>query len=369
MAPRGLRGRAVSVDSRQIERVAADWLAQRDGDGWTAADDARLSAWLSVATAHRVAFLRLEAAWEESGRLKALAAGREAAGPPERSFWPAPPEADTTDADDAPHDPHWQAVRRRAARPQAPRSRLRAYAAAAVVLLALGAAGTFGWKRWTSTITPVEYATTLGRLDTVRLSDGSHATLSSDSRIALAMSPGERHIDLLDGEAFFEVAKDRSRPFVVAADGRRAIAVGTRFSVRRDGEALRVVVTEGVVRLEAPAQPGRIGAEPVLLPAGSIAVATRSGVTVHRGTLAEAERAVEWRGGRLYFDDTPLSVAAEEFNRYNTQKLVMGDADVAALRIGGNFRWSNPEGFVRLLEQGFGVRAETRGTLIVLHTR
>ena len=91
----------------------------------------------------------------------------------------------------------------------------------------------------------------------------------------------------------------------------------------------------------------------MLLPAGSVAVATRSGVSVHRGTLAEAERAVEWRGGRLYFDDTPLSVAAEEFNRYNTQKLVMGDAKVAALRIGGNFRWSNPEGFVRLLEQGF----------------
>ncbi|MGN6151315.1 MAG: FecR family protein, partial [Lysobacteraceae bacterium] len=162
---------------------------------------------------------------------------------------------------------------------------------------------------------------------------------------------------------------DRARPFVVAADGRRAIAVGTRFSVRRDGEALRVVVTEGVVRLEAPARPGRIGTEPVLLPAGSVAIATRSGVTVHRGTLAEAERAVEWRGGRLYFDDTPLSVAAEEFNRYNTRKLVMGDGDVAALRIGGNFRWSNPEGFVRLLEQGFGVRAETRGTLIVLHAR
>lgn len=358
----------MSADSRQIERIAADWLAQRDGDDWTTADEARLSAWLSAATAHRVAFLRLEAAWEESGRLKALAAGRDAAGPPERSFWAAPPAADiVTDTDRDPLDPAWQAVRRTATRP--PRPRARVWASAAAILLALGIAGTFGWKYRAGATTPVEYATAIGRLDTVRLSDGSHATLSSDSRIALAMSPGERHIDLLGGEAFFEVAKDHARPFVVAADGRRAIAVGTRFSVRRDGEALRVVVTEGVVRLEAPAQPGRIGAEPVLLPAGSVAIATRSGVTVHRGTLAEAERAVEWRGGRLYFDDTPLSAAAEEFNRYNTQKLVMGDGDVAALRIGGNFRWSNPEGFVRLLEQGFGVRAETRGTLIVLHAR
>lgn len=358
-----------ATDNRQIERIAAEWLAQRDSDRWTDDDDVRLADWLSASTAHRVAFLRLEAAWEESGRLKALAAGRDAAGPPGRVFWPAPAEAvrdiDAPDAD--PADAHWQAVRRRAGRARAPRSRLRAYATAAVLALALGTVAFFGWRQSGNGHAPAQYATAVGRLDTVLLSDGSHATLSSDSRIALAMSPDERHIDLLGGEAFFEVAKDKARPFVVAADGRRAIAVGTRFSVRRDGEALRVVVTEGVVRLEAPAQPGRIGAEPVLLPAGSVAIATRSGVTVHRGTLAEAERAVEWRGGRLYFDDTPLSVAAEEFNRYNTQKLVMGDADVAALRIGGNFRWSNPEGFVRLLEQGFGVRAETRGTLIVLH--
>jgi transmembrane sensor len=360
-----------ATDNRQIERVAADWLAQRDGGRWTIDDDARLAAWLSASTAHRVAFLRLEAAWEESGRLKALAAGRDVAGPPVRAFWPAPTEAvrDTDDTEIDPTDAHWQAVRHRAGRTRAPRSRWRFLATAAVLVLALGTATLVGWRQVSSVAAPIEYATAVGRLDTVRLSDGSHATLSSDSRISLAMSPGERHIDLLGGEAFFEVAKDKARPFVIAADGRRAIAVGTRFSVRRDGEALRVVVTEGVVRLEAPAQPGRIGAEPVLLPAGSVAVATRSGVTVHRGTLAEAERALEWRGGRLYFDDTPLSVAAEEFNRYNTQKLVMGDADVAALRIGGNFRWSNPEGFVRLLEQGFGVRAETRGTLIVLHDR
>ena len=67
------------------------------------------------------------------------------------------------------------------------------------------------------------------------------------------------------------------------------------------------------------------------------------------------------------FDDTPLSVAAEEFNRYNDRKLVMGDADVAALRIGGNFRWSNPDAFARLLQDGFGVRVEARGDLLVLH--
>lgn len=339
-----------ATDSRQIERTAAQWLARRDGEAWSDADEAGLQAWLAAATAHRVAFVRLEAAWEESARLKALAAGRIGDAPPPRAY-----AGDTTGG---------YAARR----PPAPTRSRRLAIAAVLALVALGALGLQAWRA-REVARPVDYATAVGRLDSVRLSDGSEATLSSDSRIAVTMAAAERRIDLLGGEAFFEVAKDHARPFVVDADGRRAIAVGTRFSVRRQGDVLRVVVTEGVVRLESPARPGRTGAEPVLLPAGSIAEATRDGITVRRGTLADAERALEWRGGRLYFDNTPLSIAAEEFNRYNGRKLVMGDADVAALRIGGNFRWSNPDAFARLLENGFGVRVENRGDLLVLHSR
>jgi len=343
-----------ATDSRQIERNAAEWLARRDAETWTDDDEAGLQAWLAAATAHRVAFLRLDAAWDESARLKALAAGHPGDVPPPRTHATAAAGF---------------ASRRDASRRRAPaRAGRLAAAVAAVTLGLIGALALHAWRA-SESARPIAYATAVGRLQSVRLSDGSDATLSSDSRIAVTMGAAERRIDLLGGEAFFEVAKDHARPFVVDADGRRAVAVGTRFSVRRLGDALRVVVTEGVVRLESPARPGRTGAEPVLLPAGSIADATRDGISVHRGTLAAAERALEWRGGRLYFDDTPLSAAAEEFNRYNDRKLVMGDAEVAALRIGGNFRWSNPDAFARLLQDGFGVRVETRGDLLVLHSR
>src|SRR3546814_8615001 len=79
--------------------------------------------------------------------------------------------------------------------------------------------------------------------------------LSSDSRIVVALSRSERRIDLQRGEAFFHAARDAGRPFVVAAAGHRVIAVGTRFAVRRDADGVRVVVTEGLVRLES--DPGR----------------------------------------------------------------------------------------------------------------
>jgi transmembrane sensor len=62
-------------DSIQIEEIAANWLARRDGEGWSAADQVALAQWLDASTAHRVAYVRLEAAWRKSRRLKALAAG------------------------------------------------------------------------------------------------------------------------------------------------------------------------------------------------------------------------------------------------------------------------------------------------------
>ena len=363
----------IAASSRQIELTAADWLARRESGDWSRDDDARLHDWLEAATAHRVAFLRLEAAWAESGRLKALAAGRAESGPPAREAWARTSDR-TADciaantADDAadriaPLDTLVFTARRR----ENPRRRGIGAAIAATALLC-GAVAVWGWNTYTAVET-ASYASAAGQLRELRLSDGSRATLSGGSRIDVAMSRGERRIVLARGEAFFEAAKDRQRPFVVDADGRQVVAVGTRFAVRRDGPDLRVVVTEGLVRLESEPSQGQPPAPTALLPAGSSAHATRSGVLVRAGTVAEAERALEWRGGYLHFDDTPLAEAAAEFNRYSGRTLLMGDDATAALRIGGNFRWSNVDGFVRLLEQGFDVRAERRGEIIVLHSR
>src|SRR6202035_408397 len=69
--------------------------------------------------------------------------------------------------------------------------------------------------------------------------------------VRVELTPQERHIRLDDGEAFFEVAHDAGRPFVVQVGNTRVIAVGTKFSVRRNGDDIRVVVTEGKVRVES----------------------------------------------------------------------------------------------------------------------
>ena len=335
-------------DSRTIELCAAEWLARREFSAWSDDDETALQSWLAV-TAHRVAFLRLQAAWSESDRLQALAAGWRQAGPPPRGYWTTP------------------AGERIELTPRAPvrRSRLHRIAAAVVLLLACTLATGLGWRSY-NRVDSAQYRTAMGATETLPLADGSQAILASDSRIDVRLSRQQRHIALAQGEAFFSVAKDPDRPFVVAAGGHDVVAVGTRFSVRRDGPDLRVVVTEGTVRLESQ---GR-GARPAsLLPAGSIALVRGGDVLVRSVSLEDAEHMLDWRQGLLAFRDTTLAEAAAEFNRYNARKLVIGDAEAGALRIGGSFRADNATAFVRLLEQGFPVRADASGERIVLRSR
>jgi transmembrane sensor len=334
-----------------IDAMAAEWLARSVGDAWSTADQAELDAWLDASTAHRVAFLRLEAAWAETARLKALAAGRVAGEIPARGEWSVaatPRTAAALNPDRA--VPPQQALRR---------------GLAVGVLMACSALAIWAWTLRES-VERISYAAQAFSMREVQLADTSRATLSSGGRIAVEMSRAERRIDLERGEAFFSAASQPQRPFIVTAGNRRVVAVGTKFSVRRDGEDLRVVVIEGLVRLEAVPVRGAPASPVTLLPAGSIANATVGGVLVRSGSLAEAERALNWRSGFLEFDATPLSQVAAEFSRYSGRRLVTGDATAAAVPIGGNFRWSNVDGFVRLLEQGFGIRAERRGDTIVL---
>jgi transmembrane sensor len=362
----------MSMDSVRIERRAAAWLVRRDGEAWDAAAQAALDQWLAQDLAHRVAFLRLASAWEESGRLKALGAGIAHAGVPPRGAWHRAPATPATPLE-AIAPPREAATPALADLVFAPRTTGRGVrwpalaSVAALLLVAVCVSVLLGWQHY-AVQERASYASQIGDLRTVALSDGSSATLSSDSRIDIALSRAQRHIDLQQGEAFFEVAKDAGRPFVVGAGTRRAVAVGTRFSVRRDGASVRVVVTEGTVRLESDAADGR--AQPTtLLPAGSIAIAGPDGVLVRSVSLADAERILDWRSGLLSFEHATLGEAVAEFNRYNTRKLVVADGRAAALQVAGTFQWSNTQGFVRLLERGFPVRAEHRADQVVLHSR
>jgi transmembrane sensor len=239
--------------------------------------------------------------------------------------------------------------------------------AMAVVILLSAIAAVTGYSLWPAGRL---YETPVGGLASVPMSDGSKVTLNTDSEIRVVLSETERLIELEHGEAFFEVAKDPHRPFVVRAGEKRVVAVGTRFSVRRDGEIVRVVVVDGKVRVEN-IQPERKGVVPpaTLLTAGAIARASDTQLDVQARTPSEAEEHLSWRAGMLMFRNRTLAEAAEELNRYNIRKLVIRDAAVARLRIEGNFRATNVSDFVELLEKGYPVRVDsTRADEVIITT-
>lgn len=355
-----------SLSATRIEEIAADWLARRDGEAWTASDEAEFEAWQNQSTLHRVAVIRLKAVWQQADRLRALGEGVPAGSivPPGKwrlsAFAAAESTSSTTPA----------AITTRKSRiPGTPHRISWTIAAACLLLLS------FGWIGYSSLERPDSYGTAVGDQRTIRLSDGSQVILNTDSLIKVDFSDTQRSIQLARGEAFFEVAKDSGRPFVVHADDTQVVAVGTAFSVRREYENLRVVVTEGKVSVSTrgthvrPGEPPIDRPEPVVVGAGNVAHASLAGVLVTESSVPDAERALSWRAGYILLRDTPLSEAIAEFNRYNERQLVLGDPALASVRVGGNLRLKNVDAFVRVLEQGFAIHAQDRDDRIVLTRR
>jgi transmembrane sensor len=334
---------------KQIEESAAVWLARRDSGNWSETDQADLNEWLRASTARRVAYLRLEAAWAQAGRLKALGAGLALDQVPASGALGNNSFCKSTETDSAPTLSACTKTLRRWA-----------YASAASILMC--ASGATAWYFYSPH--GASYETVVGGMEAIPLSDGSHVTLNSDSEVQVTVTAKERGVQLNHGEAFFEVAKDPTRPFIVKAGHARVIAVGTQFSVRRERDQVDVVVIEGHVRVERDNQ--TTGEPPALLVPGSVARSDGSSVLVQVKPLPEAEAILSWRSGFLIFHDTPLKEAVAQFNRYNARKIIIDDPNVANLRIGGNFKSTNAEAFVRLIESGLPIRAEHRDGRIIL---
>jgi transmembrane sensor len=381
-----------------IEEEASAWLIRRDSGEWTPGDEACLEEWLDASSLHRVAFWRLEEAWKETTRLKALGAGVVSHQPPPRGEWNLGPFFDSSYQDvrfesddtlgpqpDIPAKPSNEGTRVPKVRcdlavgglgpmlylPSRTKRRRRYWAIASGACALLAGASVYLSLKPSGD----RYTTPIGGLASVPLQDGSNITLNTATEVRVALTGRERDIELARGEAYFEVAKDTKRPFVVNVGKKRVIAVGTQFSVLRDGDEIRVVVSEGTVRIEdrprtalAPALPLTVAgsARAVLLSAGSVALTRSAGVLVQKETESKTQEQLSWRTGVLMFRDQTLGAVAAEFNRYNERQIVINDPTISNLKIEGNFRSTNVDAFVRLLESGFPVRATEIDSKIVL---
>jgi transmembrane sensor len=298
-----------------IEAQAAGWLARKDAQNWSAADQAGLQTWLEASLSNRVAYLRLESCWHRADRLSSM------------------------------HAPGKRSVPARAL------ARFPVWRMAAGVLLLCGA-GLLGAVILQQR--PAIYQTAVGESRPLKLADGSSMLLNTNTHVHARVDQQHREVTLDSGEAYFEVAHDAAHPFVVDAGPSRITVLGTRFSVRRDGNQVVVAVVDGRVRIESATQAGA-GA---VLTRDDVAMVAQDKMTVKTRAPGQVANQLGWRQGKLFLDQMTLAQAASEFNRYNRVQLIIADADVGRIRIGGSFNVGNVAGFAQLLQQGFGLEVD-----------
>lgn len=234
------------------------------------------------------------------------------------------------------------------------------------------------WREMTLANGPPAYETAIGERSTIALEDGTVATLNTDSRMEVDYSGAERLVALLQGQALFEVAKDPNRPFVVTAGNRRIEALGTIFEVRYIDDEIQVTLLEGLVEVAGDDETAIIGdtgerAEPPApqqLKPGQQLLASLNAETAEVRD-ADTERALIWREGRVSFEDTPLTDAIAEMNRYSTKRILAGDPALADIRINGVFFTGQQTNFVGALESYLPVMAEQRanGDIVIKMSR
>ncbi|HEY0598337.1 FecR family protein [Sphingopyxis sp.] len=318
--------------AQAISDRAAAWVARMDREGHDLAARTELEAWLAGDDRRRGAYFRAGAAWSMLDRATVLGAGQ-----------PQSHEVATIGG--------------------ARFSRRRLLwgggaAAAAAAALVVGFTGVDFLG-----VPDQQIQTAVGEIRRVPLSDGSLAAVNTQTSLDVTMRPAVRQVALKAGEAWFQVAKDRTRPFVVEVDDLRVRAVGTAFAVRRTGSGIDVQVTEGVVEV------WRVGDETGMrrVAAGARAfVAPDKAIMPVVAANEEIDKALAWRTGQLVFDGDTVAEAVAEFNRYNTRKIEVTGASLGEQKMIGRFRTNEPDAFARAVATLMDARAQITADRIVL---
>ncbi|HEY0281287.1 MAG TPA: FecR domain-containing protein [Rhizomicrobium sp.] len=233
------------------------------------------------------------------------------------------------------------------------------------------------------------FTSELGEIRHVPLEDGSRLTMNTDSTLSVDYARDRRTIRLMRGEAFFEVAKDPARPFIVVGPNAQVRTVGTAYSVRlTGGDEMRVLVAAGKVAIETVSETagaistleqlwrsGAEGARAVFVEAGQVAKVWQgkggeegNGLLVAVASLAKdtPQRALLWREGQLYLEGQTLAQAVSEFARYSRRRIVIADPALGETRVTGLFAAGDPEGFARAIALSLGAHVVRRADSIVL---
>jgi len=299
--------------AHQIDSEAADWAARIDRGPLPAEQDLVFQAWLQ-------ADVRCLGAY---GRMRAIALTTERARALGPDFDPAAFVATRT---------------------LLPRRRILQVGGAIAATALVGVGGAWQVMRQRG-----RFSTGKGEMKVVALKDGSVVTLNTESEILVNYSDSLRSVELIRGEALFDVAKNKARPFMVAAGDTSVRVVGTSFMVSRlDAAPVQVLVREGIVDVFKPAA----GTPPIRILANSLAVAQTDSmqpIAAMPVPAAQVHRQMAWQNGQIAFEGETLAQAVVEFSRYSDTRIIIEDSALGKEEIAGLFKATDPVGFAQTI--------------------
>jgi transmembrane sensor len=365
------------MNSNKAEVEAAAWLARLDRDDLSAADLTAFDRWRATDARNAAAYARLAATWQALDRIRAIrpsvdepidddflngASRRHRSEPLQYSL----PGAAQHAVADSSLQPLPVSLPQRRRRPHIHRPWFSFSVAASLLVVFAGfwIGHTYG--------EPHTFSTGIGGFQRIVLDDQSVIEINTNSEVRVALTPQLRKVELVRGEASFEVAHDVSRPFIVSAGNTAVRAVGTKFDVHRLDNSVEVTVDEGKVAIGTPSLlEMKVDVLPATVPqlsAGQTAIASGSGVKLKNLLKNDIARKLAWQNQMLVFDGDSLADVVAQFNRYNARQLVIVEPKLAALEIGGYFRPTNLNAFIDVLQSDFGIRVDADGNRLLLVT-
>ncbi|HEY0686584.1 MAG TPA: FecR domain-containing protein [Steroidobacter sp.] len=339
-----------------VAAQALEWFIAHRSGALSEAQRQEFIEWLRASPAHAREYLELTGFVKDVGE-----AARANARPAEELVASARAEPDTVqflptfvaeDTETKPRRTNWNGMRLRAA-----------LVAVAAVMIAFAT-----WWLHDRTV----YSTAHAEQRSWRMPDGSTVHLNSSSEIKVRFDGQRREVDLIRGQALFQVAKDPQRPFWVHAGEAVVQAVGTEFDVYRQPRRTLISVVEGRVAVwRSPDSPAGelsgVGGPVAQLNSGQQAHITR-GSTVVSERAADVRKTVAWLQRQVIFDHDPLGAAVEEFNRYAELQIRIDDPSLRAVEISGIFSAYDAESFIRFLERQPEMQLRRAGDEIVVAT-
>jgi transmembrane sensor len=342
-----------STIAPQIIDEASEWFVTMREPSTSTEEREAFAEWLRASPVHVSAYLEIARVWADASRI-------------DRDLFTDLPPSDAFPANVIALPTDGAQPRRRPVVAERKRRRI-AVAFAASLLLALIVGGA-----WLYANRATAYITDIAEQRTITLEDGTIVRLNSRSEFKVRMTPEQRRIELVAGQALFEVAHDANRPFIVFSGNSAVRAVGTQFDVNRKQSGTTVTVIEGRVRLDPVSPSAHRAATPsppeVFLSAGEQIHVASSG-EMEKTAKPNTAAAISWLQQELIFEGQPLSDVVEEFNRYTRTPLVLSDASLGELRINAVFHTTNPDSLLRFISRYDNVRIERAGAEIRISRR